>query len=79
MNFDKITLFIVIGIIAIVLFDMYSKYDEKKRKDDMKAQSLANQTMIQLQEAQNEQMNANNQSGFLGQVLGGLPLIGGLF
>jgi len=76
---DKLTLFIVIGVFAVVLFDGYTKYAEQKRKDDLKAQQIANQTILQLEKEKANQLAQQNQSGFLGNLLGSIPIIGGLF
>jgi len=44
---NKVLLIIVIGVIAIVLFDIYQEYSDEKRKDDIRSQQIASQTAMQ--------------------------------
>lgn len=80
MDFNKVLFVAVLGIVAIILLDTYNKYDVGRRKDNLKAQEQANQSLIQLQQIQADQLAGGGDSGgFLGNILGGIPLIGGLF
>ncbi len=77
MDFNKVLFIAVLGVVAIALMDVYNKYDIGRRRDELKAQEEANQTLLQMQELQAEQLAGSQ--GFLGSMLSGLPLIGGLF
>jgi len=67
MDFNKVLFIAVLGVVAIALMDVYNKYDIGKRRDELKAQEQANETMLQMQELQAEQLQ------------GGGGLLGGLF
>lgn len=78
MDFNKVLFIAVLGVVAIALMDVYNKYDVGRRRDELKSQEEANQTLLQMQELQAEQLAGSGQ-GLLGSMLSGLPLIGGLF
>lgn len=72
---DKFMLILVIGVIAIILFDVYSEYSEEVRKDEILSQQIAAQTLLQ----QGMQGAPTDDRGFLGNFMSNIPLIGGFY
>lgn len=73
---DKLMVIIVIGILAVILFDTYSKHAESQAKSDIEAQRVAQQNLLQMQMLEGRDQP---QRGFVGGILGSIPLLGGLF
>jgi len=74
---DKVTLLLIIGAVAIILFYYYMQYAEAKREDELKALNLANFTLLQQQANQPQPQSGGG--GFLSGVFGGIPILNQIF
>jgi len=75
MNFDKVILILIVCVMAVVLFDMYTKYSAEKRSDALASQKESDYAQYLLQQGQ----QSTDDRGFLGGLLHSIPLLGGLY
>jgi type II secretory pathway pseudopilin PulG len=76
MNLDKIILIAIVGMVLVVVFDLYTKSSAAARKDELRSQELANEAMYQQSQLA---QSGDDERGILGSIFSSVPILGGLW